>query len=134
MNKKSKLYSIVHETCPRCHEGKVFKSKSAYQSMSFGKLNDHCPNCGQSFDPEPGFYQGAMYVSYAFTLGLSFAIGLLMTFVFNATIWQIGLVLLIVLVILLPLMFRISRMVWLNLFVKYRPSDSRIPAPDKNKP
>lgn len=134
MNKKSKLYSIVHETCPRCHEGKVFKYKSAYQSLSFGKLNDHCSYCGQSFDPEPGFYQGAMYVSYAFSLGLSFTIGLLMTFLFNASIWQVGLVLLIVLVVLLPPLFRISRMVWLNLFVHYHPLDSQTPVVDKNKP
>ncbi|MES2731218.1 MAG: DUF983 domain-containing protein [Bacteroidota bacterium] len=131
MKKKSKLYSVLHETCPRCHEGKVFKYPSAYQSLSFGKLNDHCSVCGQSFDPEPGFYQGAMYVSYAFTLGLSFAIGLVMTLLFDANVWQIGLVLSLVLIILLPPVFRISRMVWLNMFVDYHPVDTQPNTPNK---
>ena len=124
MNKKSKLYSIVHETCPRCHEGKVFKYKSAYQSLSFGKLNERCAYCGQNFDPEPGFYQGAMYVSYGLSLALSFAIGFLMTMVFNAPMWQVGVVLVIVLLVLMPPVFRISRMIWLNRFVNYHPADA----------
>lgn len=34
-------------------------------------MPDHCPECGLSFMPEPGFYYGAMYVSYALTIALS---------------------------------------------------------------
>jgi hypothetical protein len=31
-------------------------------------MNETCPHCGVRLEPEPGFYQGAMYVSYANTV------------------------------------------------------------------
>ena len=39
----------------------------------FTEMHDHCPTCGQSFNPEPGFYQIAMYASYAFTIAILIA-------------------------------------------------------------
>lgn len=62
MRKGSKLYSIFHEKCPYCHEGDFFVS-GAYKLKTMGDVHENCKNCGKSFNPETGFYFGAMYVS-----------------------------------------------------------------------
>ena len=54
---------MLGNRCPRCREGKVFKYP-ALDYFHFREINDTCPNCGLHFEPEPGFYQLAMYTSY----------------------------------------------------------------------
>jgi uncharacterized protein (DUF983 family) len=126
--KGTKIYSIFTMTCPRCHEGELFKNKKAY-STDMMEMNESCPNCGEDFSPEPGFYYGAAYVSYALTVALwvslfvaltTFdAIGLMnFSFFDDAILFLVlGVVLLIV---LMPLVYRLSRSIWINFFVKYR--------------
>jgi hypothetical protein len=87
-------------------------------------MYEHCTQCGQSFDPEPGFYQGAMYVSYALTLGVTFPVGLLLLFVLNVNLFVVLGVLTFLLLVLLPVIFRLSRLVWLHFFIRYQPSSS----------
>ena len=87
-------------------------------------MHANCHHCRQSFDPEPGFYQGAMYVSYALTLGITFPVGLLLLFVLNVNLFVVLGVLTFLLLVLLPVIFRLSRLVWLHLFIRYRPSPS----------
>jgi hypothetical protein len=53
-------------------------ARSPYSSLDFTNMHERCSRCRQSFDPEPGFYQGAMYVSYAFTLALAFIVSVIM--------------------------------------------------------
>jgi hypothetical protein len=96
-----------------------------YQNFDFASMHDRCATCGQAFEPEPDFYQGAMYVSYGLSTGLFLAVGVLMLFYLDlgylVTFSAIGLVA----VALLPVLFRVSRLVWLNLFVNYKPGVSR---------
>ncbi len=118
--KGSKLYSVLHGVCPRCHEGKVFKY-GPYQSLDFTRMNDRCSYCNQAFEPEPDFYQGAMYVSYGLSTGLFLLVGVLLLFYLElgyiATFSIIG----AIAILLLPVLFRVSRIIWLNLFVRYKP-------------
>jgi uncharacterized protein (DUF983 family) len=122
IHKGSKLYSVVHGVCPRCQEGKVFKY-APYKNLDFVRMNGHCPVCNLEFEPEPDFYQGAMYVSYGLSTGLFLLMGVVMLFYLNlgygVTFSAIGLAG----VGLLPVFFRVSRLVWLNLFIPYRPSN-----------
>ena len=61
------LRSIMSNKCPRCHKGNVF-SNSNLLALRVGKMNERCPCCHLDFQQEPGFYWGAMYVSYALAL------------------------------------------------------------------
>ena len=88
--------------CPRCRRGALFPTGSFTFSMPF-KQFEHCPKCGQNYFPEPGFYYGAMFMSYigsgffclgfvmllfwvfGLSLGLSFA--LLITVIAVAFVW-----------------------------------------------
>lgn len=80
MLNNSRLYSILHNKCPRCHEGDFFVTNSAF-SRHFDDMHDRCPHCGLNFNPEPGFYWASMFVSYAF-----FTIWTLATF-FITVVW-----------------------------------------------
>ena len=126
--KGTKIYSILTMTCPRCQEGKLFIKKSAY-SKGMTEMYKRCPNCGEPFEREPGFYYGAAYVSYGLTIALWVAV-LVALIVFDAVglidfsimenpvlFLSIGIGLLLV---LLPLLYRLSRAIWINFFVKYR--------------
>lgn len=127
ISKGSKIYSIIHSKCPRCHKGDIFVSKNPYKKLAFRKIHDRCNVCGQPYEPEPGFFQGAMYVSYAVTVAICFVIGgiLLLT---NLSGEAILIILGIILIILLPVNFRVSRLIWMNMFITYRP-----PSPGTDK-
>ena len=78
-----------------------------------------CTKCSQDFEIETGFYYGAMYVSYALTIAITVAIFVALT-VLN--LFSIGVFLvadLIVLLLLLPYIFRVSRAIWITLMIRY---------------
>ena len=88
----------------------------------------NCPCCGQTFEPEPGYYYGAMYVSVGFStaifLGVLFLLSLVVEEVTMAMV--LGLVVAIA-VGLLPVTFRLSRAVWINIFIRYEGPCAAIP-------
>jgi hypothetical protein len=86
-------------------------------------MNHSCPHCGVQFEPEPGFYQGAMYVGYAFTIAVIVAVSIVLYFVENASEWLYISVIVGLMILLAPLNYRYSRIVYLYLFggIKYKP-------------
>lgn len=88
-------------------------------------MPDTCPVCGQKNWPEPGFYYGAMYVSYALTIALSVAVFVAMIVLWKFDIlWYLGLNAAAIL-LLFPPIFRVSRAVWFNMFVSYKTPEER---------
>lgn len=119
MLKETKLYSIVMLKCPRCHEGDFFLHKNPYSYSNLAKMPDHCPVCQQKYVLEPGFYYGAMYVSYALTIALSVAVFVAMSVLWHFEIlWYLGINALLI-ILLFPPIFRLSRAAWANLFIDY---------------
>ncbi len=125
MFKNTKLYSILNNKCPKCHESDFFIEKNPYKLKTFDKMYDHCHNCGESFNKEIGFYYGAMYVSYGLNIGVGLALFLLMILLLKLSIIVYLVTFFIVVVITFPLMMRISRLIWVNLFVKFDGSKSK---------
>ena len=120
LGKGNKLYSILHWKCAKCHDGDLYKTSSAYSFSNMDKMYDSCPNCKQAYWPEPGFYYGAMFVSYALSIALSVSV-----FVAMIVLWEFEVIRYLVinaamLILALPWMFRTSRAVWLNVFVHYQ--------------
>lgn len=70
--------------------------------------------------PEPGFYTGAMYVSYAIQVAVIVGVVVLTNLLnIEAGIgwyfgWVIGLV-----IVLIPWTYRLSRSIWIHIFVQY---------------
>src|SRR5690554_7655593 len=80
LGKGSKIYSIVTCRCPKCHEGKMFPGM-LFHPNKFSKMHDYCQVCGQSFEPEPGFYFGSMFVSYAINMAIFLAFWIITSFI-----------------------------------------------------
>jgi uncharacterized protein (DUF983 family) len=59
--KLSTVGSILRQRCPRCRAGSIFRY-SIFRG--FPKMHERCPVCDLKFDREPGYFLGAMYVSY----------------------------------------------------------------------
>jgi uncharacterized protein (DUF983 family) len=115
------LEALAKGKCPRCRKGKIFPHPTR-NLRRFSIMNEHCPVCGVRLEPEPGFYQGAMYVSYAFTVALLVILGTSLYLLGNPSEWtSIGIIIGIML-ILAPLNYRYSRILFLYLFggLKYR--------------
>jgi len=117
---KGHLYSIIHNRCPRCNQGYVFKSKPVFSFKEFSAMNNTCIHCQQSYNPEVGFYYGAMYVSYALTT--AYLVGSTIVFVWLTGWFSIPgffYFLFPSMLVLFPFFYRLSRLIWLNFFVKY---------------
>ena len=88
----------------------------------FNVPNSNCNVCGLNYEIEPGFYQGAMYVSYAFSIAILTVVGIgLGAFVDNPPVWSYIVLIILLQIIFLPVIYRYSRVVYLHLFggVKY---------------
>jgi len=88
------------------------------------KMNDKCPVCKQVFDLEPGFYYGTSYVSYTFTIAIAIASFIVWWILIGISVndnrifyWLV--VNAVILLLMQPLLMRLSRTIWLAFFVKY---------------
>ena len=122
MHKKSHTAALLHGKCPRCREGNIFTYPVSRISR-FNKMNGTCPNCGVRLEPEPGFYQGAMYVGYAFTVAMLVIVGIILYVLGDPSEWVYIGVIIGIMVLLAPLNYRYSRIVYLYFFggIKYNP-------------
>ena len=119
--KDSAFYSILNTKCPRCHEGEMFPKGSLLNYRRFSKMNEQCSCCGQYFEPEPGYYYGAMFVSYAFSTAIFIGVWILLSlFVKEVTLPMMITALVIAVVVFMPLTFQFSRSVWIHMFIRYK--------------
>ncbi len=119
-SKGKKAYSIFSFKCPRCHEGHLFNTQILEFKGSFD-MAERCSVCQQNYMPEPGFYFGAMFISYIimgwFCLGfVGFCMLVLEMSVNTSFVWLI-----IICAIMFVWIFRISRSIWINMNIKYDP-------------
>ena len=125
--KPNLILSIIQNKCPRCRRGRMYKSRNPYDLRSFMKMYDKCQVCGQPLDMEPGFYYGTNMVSYSLAIlisMLSFVLWwIIIGFSFhdNRFFWWMGFNAFLLIGMQPPLM-RISRTIWLAIFVPYSPN------------
>ena len=82
-------------------------------------MPENCPVCGQPFELEPSFYYGSMYVSYGYTVAIFVAVFIISMLFFGLDMWTTVAILAVVLLLVSPWLFRLSRATWINMFVKY---------------
>ena len=119
--KGEKSYSVLKGKCPRCHEGDFFKYPFTFNPSKITQLHKNCPHCGLKYMIEPSFFYGAMYVNYALTVAIGVTTFVISKVIIGSTLVQAFLAVLIVLLLLAPVNLRLSRILWINLFVKFDP-------------
>jgi uncharacterized protein (DUF983 family) len=111
-------------TCPKCRRSQLFKHP--FKVSDPLAMNKQCPVCGQKFEPEPGFYYGAMFISYIF-LGF-FSLGLtgLLVFYFHFSIELAFGILLTILALIFLWNLRFSRSIWIHSVIKFDPKTRQL--------
>lgn len=123
MQKRTSGEALLACKCPRCREGNMFKHSFREKWFSL-KMHEKCPKCDQSYEPEPGFYFGAMFVSYAFSTAITLTVGfVLYNFFGHPDTWVYLTVVSFFVAILWPAMFKYSRSIFLHLFggIRFNP-------------
>ena len=111
------LKSVLTYCCPRCRSAKLFKEP--FQITNPLDMNKECPNCKQNFFPEPGFYFGAMFLSYIVSGFLFLVPALILVFGFG---WSVNSTMVFVLIFAALVYFklmRVARSLWIHISVKY---------------
>jgi hypothetical protein len=84
-------------------------------------MNDSCPSCGLRFNREPGYFLGAMYISYGLALTLIALIGAVL---WGATSWhleKIGIWAVLLFLPFAPMLTLLARVLWIYLDQKIDP-------------
>src|SRR5579863_3913428 len=72
----STFNDILHQRCPRCRVGKIFPHSIF---LRFPKMHEECSVCHLRYQREPGYFLGAMYISYG--------LGVLLIALFAFLLW-----------------------------------------------
>ena len=121
LKKGSKLNSILTGSCPKCQKESMYLDKNPLHLTKVLKMNDHCSHCGLKYQIEPSFFYGAMYVSYGLNVAVGIAAFIISFVFFGVTIEQSFLAIVISLILLFPFVLRLSRNLYINMFVSYDP-------------
>lgn len=73
---------------------------------------------------EPSFFYGAMYVGYGLSVALAVALYIISVVFLGLTMRESLFVIAIGLFALAPWSLRISRVIWIHLFIKYQKDES----------
>jgi len=115
--KIKRVLKLLKGKCPKCEEGNIFDQKGNVLLLRPPKMLGQFPRCSHVFELEPGYFFGAMYVSYALSVAeLEIAYIILQFFVTDINIIFISMVSIIGLMSFLN--FRYSRIIWMYLFTQ----------------
>jgi len=115
--------------CPACRKESMFDNPALYTWSKIGQTKKHCSHCQTDLQPEPGFYFGAAYVSWALTVATWVAV-LVALKTFAALGWMefaflthpITFLLsgIITSLVIFPYTFRLSRSIWSHWFIPFQ--------------
>ncbi len=123
MQTKSYTAALLHGKCPRCREGSIF-TYPVKKIAQFNTMNERCPHCNVRLEPEPGFYQGAMYVGYGITIICLLFVSLILYVLVDPTSeWTYIISIIVFMFCIAPLNYRYSRILYLHFFggIKFDP-------------
>jgi uncharacterized protein (DUF983 family) len=122
LKKGSKVNSILTGSCPKCQNENMYVDANPYHLGKVLKMHENCSHCGLKYQIEPSFFYGAMYVSYAVNVALGVATFIIAKMFIGLDLVQSFAALIGSLVVLYPLVLRVSRNIYINLFVDYEPT------------
>jgi uncharacterized protein (DUF983 family) len=116
---RSAIAGIFAKRCSRCRHGLVFRST--------WNMNEDCSTCGLDFDRgEPGYFTGAMYVSYALAIPLIALLTLIEHLIVPSwSLFRLVVLASIVCLPLIPWIWQYSRVIWIYFDRYFDPEDEQ---------
>ncbi|MCB0124059.1 MAG: DUF983 domain-containing protein [Caldilineaceae bacterium] len=117
-----RLFAILTQRCPVCLTGPIFRS--------FLESHKHCPHCGVLYEREHGFYLNSMFIAYTlgFLVLLPSAFYLLWI---ESSVPFFSTVIILEAIVLWPLIFRYSRVIWMHMDQMLDPREAEGTAENK---
>ncbi|WP_240964574.1 DUF983 domain-containing protein [Flavivirga algicola] len=79
-------------------------------------MNDTCKKCNFKFEKEPGFFFGAMFVSYALAVAEFIGVFVMSYFIFGLSLLVSFFTIVLSAILLSTLNYKVSRTIWIYLF------------------
>jgi hypothetical protein len=119
IRKGMKLYSILFGACPKCHQESMYVNKNPYALSDIFKMHERCSHCNSKYQIEPSFFYGSMYVSYGVGIAFAVAAFIISYEFFGSSLVTAFIAIIGTLVGFMPIIMRLSRNIWINLFMSY---------------
>ena len=119
IRKGMKLYSILFGACPKCHQESMYVNKNPFVFSDTLKMHNNCSHCKTKYQIEPSFFYGSMYVSYGLGVAFSVAAFVISYLIFKSSLMVAFIAIVITLVAFMTIIMRLSRNIWINLFMSY---------------
>ena len=109
-------------SCPKCNKGRFFE-RHPYNFKKLGTVKKKCNNCGLKYNLAPGFFQDSYSAPYGLGVALFVIVFVLKMQIFKE-LPRISTLILrgVTLLVLAPLFFAFSKIIWMHLFVNYNKS------------
>lgn len=120
MEKRFFVLNALMKKCPRCQEGDLFIKP--FEISKPVNMPTNCPVCNQKYEPEPGFYYGAMFVSYIVSAFFFLSVMGISLLIFKLSLNAAMGVVLFFAAITYLFWLRFSRALWINIMVNYDPN------------
>lgn len=109
------MLDVFNEKCPKCRQGYVFKQNVSVLKLPI--MHDACEKCAYHYDREPGYFLGAMYLSYGFAV----LQGILTYFILDSAFPWLSinyktLILILVITLLGRKNYKLSRVLYIHIF------------------
>ncbi|WP_074407238.1 hypothetical protein [Aquimarina megaterium] len=119
------VINILKGKCSKCEEGDIFIKKRGLFTLRLPKMNEKCPCCNHKFLIEPGYFYGAMYVSYGLTVAEGIVIYLLSSFFVTRPV-HFFIILSVSAVLLSTTNYKYARIFWIYLFTRKAQNKSEL--------
>ncbi|MEZ4725887.1 MAG: DUF983 domain-containing protein [Caldilineaceae bacterium] len=101
-----RFVAILAQRCPVCLQGAIFRSLL--------EMHKSCPHCGVTYEREHGYFLNSMFIAY--TAGFLVLIpSAFYLFWINASIAFFSVAIIVETILIWPLIFRYSRVLWMHM-------------------
>ncbi|QRM88935.1 DUF983 domain-containing protein [Lacinutrix sp. WUR7] len=102
--------------CPNCKKGNIFNNRGSLLLFKIPKMSARCKECDFKFEREPGFFFGAMFVSYALAVAQMIASLIVFWYFIDLSPLRVFLIITLIALLLGAVNYRVSRSIWIYLF------------------
>jgi uncharacterized protein (DUF983 family) len=99
-------WALLRQRCPRCCQGRIYEHGM--------QMHAHCPVCNLRFEREPGYFLGALYISYGMaTLCMLFGLWIGNMLMPNLDLGWVVLIAAACFIPFVPTVTRYARVIWI---------------------
>lgn len=116
--KRSYFQSLIQLRCPKCREGSLFTKEGLLVYTNMLDMDEKCVVCNQKFEIEPGFWVGAMWISYPIVVAIELPFLFLALFAEGNMTWVYFSAMIGAFLVFWPFILRVGRSVWIHINVR----------------